>query len=247
MLANDLFQWWNLIFLLPLFFSILWMLSIIMSGLHIGQDIDHDIGHDIGHDVHASGGASGHTGDSGDAHSGSDGHDHGDHVDGTVNNHSLMENIAWILGINEVPITMLLGVFSLSWGVIGLLCNQIFSSKQYHASNPMQYPAVYVWTSIIIAFAVSFAITRTMAALIAKYMPTYETYAVSRYELSGSMGNVIHTVSKNTGTVDVKDKFGNIHRVQAKTDDENSQIPPLSAVMVIDYDESDNRFLVRKI
>lgn len=256
MSVHELFHWWNLIFLLPLIMSVLWILSTMFAGMHVGHGIGH-VGHDIGHGLghvatdashavhglihHDVGAHTGDTGSGGHPHVDSGAHPDSGHGHNPAVNHDndFFSKAAWFLGINEVPITMLIGVFSLCWGVLGLLSNQIFAVG-------IKYPVVYILPSLCIAFFGSFIITRTMAAIIVKFVPGDETYATTRFEMVGSSGKTVHTTDHKIGTVDIKDQYGSIHRVQAKTENENDSIPPLTDVIIVDYDDSDKRFIVRK-
>ncbi|MHB0998007.1 MAG: hypothetical protein ACYC27_02080 [Armatimonadota bacterium] len=248
MSIQDLLHWWNLIYALPLIMSLIWILSTVFAGVH-GHDIahgDHGIGHQIGHVAHNVEQSVGHIIHHGsDIHSADTGHvdshsgqNHGSHGHSSDTNDDMLSRACWLLGIGEIPITMLIGVFSLCWGVIGLMMNQIFSGT-------MKFPAVYIWPSMGVAFLLAFVITRTMAAIISRLIPNDQTYGVSRLSLVGSMGKTIYTTTDNSGTIDVKDIYGSVHRVQAKTEHGES-IPSSTEVIIIDFDDADKRFIVRK-
>ena len=272
MSVHELLHWWNLIFLLPLLMSVLWILSTMFAGMHVGHGIGH-VGHDIGHGLghvatdaghaihgmahhdvgthgagaHTDAGAhAGHTGADGHAHTNSgaqtdskDGHNFHIHNPIVDSDSGFFSKACWFLGINDVPVTMLMGVFCLSWGVLGLLSNQIFAVG-------IKYPAVYILPSVSIAFFGGFIVTRIMAAIVAKFVPTDETYAVNRFDLVGLPGRTLHSTDSKIGTIDVKDKYGNVHRIQAKTEEGTDSIPPSTDVIVVDYDDSDKRFIIRK-
>ena len=230
--------------------SVLWILSTMFGGMHSGHDVGNggdSIGDEAGHIItdashaihdliHHDIGAGGHAhADGGNGH-GQDAHGH----DSSSNHdNDFFNKAAWFLGINDVPVTMLVGIFSLCWGVLGLLSNQILAVG-------VKYPAVYILPSLCIAFFGSFIITRTMAAIVAKVIPSDENYAVHRFDLVGLPGKTVHITNYIVGTVDVKDKYGSVHRVQAKTESENDSIPHSVDVIVVDYDDSDKRFIVRK-
>jgi membrane protein implicated in regulation of membrane protease activity len=143
-----------------------------------------------------------------------------------------------LLGIGQVPISLLIGVYLLCWGTFGLLANQFFSF--------MHYPSLYIWPSMGVTFFISFVITRTMAAFFARLMPGDETYGVTRFELVGSLAKTVYAASERAGTVDIADPSGTVHRVQAKTEAGQEEIPSGADVIVVDFDEDDKRFIVRK-
>jgi membrane protein implicated in regulation of membrane protease activity len=260
---HELLQWWNLIYIAPLCISVAWILTTVFSGMHGhgvghgGHDVGHDVGHAVGHAAHDIAHAAGHAihhGDSGHVH-GDAGHGHTAHAHGhgaddragrTPNGHihavdhdNTASRLIMLLGIGQVPITLLIGVYLLCWGAFGMLANQIFGSV-------MHYPAIYIWPSLGVTFVVSFAVTRSMAAIVGRLIPSDETYGVSRMELVGSLGHTVYAVSENAGTVDIKDRIGTVHRVQAKIEPGKEVVPAGIDVIVVDFDEDDKRFIVRQ-
>jgi membrane protein implicated in regulation of membrane protease activity len=253
---HELLQWWNLIYIAPLCISVAWILTTVLSGMHGhgvghgGHDVGHDVGHAVGHAAHDIGHAAGHA-----IHHGDAGHVHGDAAHGhggddrpgqtpighihTVDHDNTASRLIMLLGIGQVPITLLIGVFLLCWGAFGMLANQIFGSI-------MKYPAIYIWPSLGVTFVVSSAVTRSMAAIVGRLIPSDETYGVSRMELVGSLGHTVYPASENAGTVDIKDRFGTVHRVQAKIEPAKEVVPPGVDVIVVDFDEDDKRFIVRQ-
>jgi hypothetical protein len=143
-----------------------------------------------------------------------------------------------ILGLDDAPLTLMVGMFMLSWGVFGLLSNRFF--------GVLHFASIYIWPSMAVAFFVSAIITRTMAEVIGWIMPGDETYGVSRMELVGSLGKTVFSTGTSTGTVDIRDHIGTVHRVQAKCEDGQECISAGTEVMIIDYDEDDKRYIVRK-
>jgi membrane-bound ClpP family serine protease len=143
-----------------------------------------------------------------------------------------------LIGAGKVPVSMIIGIFLLCWGSFGLLSNQMF--------GVLKYPAVYIWPSVGVTFVASSVLTRSLAAVMNRLIPEDQTYGVSRLELVGSPGRTVYTTSKSAGTIHVKDKFGTVHRLQAKTEAGDEPIPSGAAVIVVDFDCEDNRFVVRK-
>jgi hypothetical protein len=229
---HDCLQWWNVVYLVPFAISLLWILATAMGGLHIGAAHiggGHGSGHGFGH---AHGIGHSHSLGHGHAHSHSDGHNHGTHESG------FSQRIMSILGIDQVPIIMLLGVFMFIWGACGMGMNQFFAGIG-------KYPLVYIWPSMVITFFVSCTITRIMAAVMGRILPSDETFGVTRRELVGLVGKTVFSISAKGGTIDIKDKYGTVHRAQAKIGEEESDIPSGSEVLVLDYDDSDHKFIVK--
>ena len=251
---QDILQWWNLIYIAPLFVSLIWILAAMFSGAHGhelshgGHGLGHDIGHGIGNAAHDVGHAVGNAVHHGDVHHGEIGHAHAAHngthgheahAHGSSQEDSFFLRFLTILGIGQVPITLIIGVFMLCWGAFGMLANQLFEGM-------MKYPAIYIWPSMGVTFLASSVFTRAMAGIVAKCLPSTETYGVSRMELIGTLGSTVYTTSDHAGTINTKDMYGTVHRVQAKTEDGEEPIPSGTEVIVVDFDEEDKRFIVRK-
>jgi len=185
-----------------------------------------DMGGDTGDGVDGGDGGDGDTGDA----SGHDG-DTGYISDfGHIMSH--------VFGIGQMPVSLLLGIFMFCWGACGMAMNQLFSGM-------FKYPAVYVWPSMGATFVVSFVITRSMAAIFTRMVPREETFGVSRRELAGLVGKAVYAVSEKAGTIDICDKYGTVHRTQAKTGPGGGIIPSGSKVLVMDYDTADKKFVVK--
>lgn len=91
----DLFQWWNLIFLLPFAGAAILMLVQGISGVHAGEaDADHGADHDHGVD-----------------------HDHDAEP-------SDLTKALLFLGVGRVPLSTLVSTMCVLWGVSGWLANQ---------------------------------------------------------------------------------------------------------------------------
>lgn len=261
MSLQEMLHWWNLVYLLPLLISVVWILASVLTGGfghagqahvgHAGHGLGHGIGHGIGHAAHGVGHAVSnalHHGDIAHGHANAGAHGHGGHGGdarahqgqnhGTAHESNLMGKALWILGIGQVPITLVIGMFLLSWGLIGTLTNQFFAGT-------IKYPAVYIWPSLGITFVLASVITRFVVALAARFLPSEETFGVSRFGLVGALGHTVYPVTERTGTVDIKDQYGTVHRVQAKTEGGRESIPSGKDVVVVDFDEEDKRYIVR--
>lgn len=261
MSINDLLQWWNLIYAAPLLVSLVWIVVTVMSGMHgdiadsghgtvdAAHSMPQGVGH--GHGAFDSADTSFHDA-AGDVSDGLDGghdigdadgqlsHGHGDGHDGDTHSHDsdIFNKILWVLGINKVPIMLVLGLFMLCWGAFGLAVNNILAGI-------LRYPAIYVLPSIGITFVSSAFFTRIMTALAAKFLPGTENYAVTRFDMIGALARTVYTVTETSGTINIKDSYGTIHREQCKAESGAEPIAANTEVIVIDYDENDKRFVVR--
>lgn len=239
MSINDLLQWWNLMYAIPLAVSLVWIVATIASGVDSGGDHAGDAGdggHDLGHDVHADGGDGGHGDDLGDGHA--DGHD-SSHDDGDQDHGDAGDKLLVLLGLSRVPVTLIIGVFLLFWGAFGLVMNRALE-------GPLRFPAVYIWPSMAVTLVLTVVLTRITSAVVARVLPGTESYAVNRMGLIGSLGHAVYKVTESSGTVNVQDSFGTVHRVQAKTEPDAEPVGSGREVIVVDFDEEDGRFVVRE-
>jgi len=234
MSIQELLQWWNLLYAIPLVISLVWIVATIASGIDSGADHAGDAGdgHDLGHDGHADGGDSGH----GDGHA--DGHD-SSHGDGDHDHGDVGDRLLVLLGLSRVPVTLIIGVFLLYWGAFGLVMNRALEGL-------LRFPAVYIWPSMAVTFVLTAVLTRITSAIVARVMPGTETYAPDRIGLVGSIGHAVYRVNEDSGTVNIQDGYGTVHRVQAKTESNASPIGPGVEVIAVDFDEQDGRFVVRE-
>lgn len=238
---KDFLQWWNAIYWIPLCLSLLWILLAAVTG-HGGGDGDGGAeGGDAGGDVdathggvEASGAEAGHDaagGEATQAHNGSDG--------GDSHHDDMAAKLLAVLGLGRIPITLLIGLYMLFWGTIGLLVNSLCRD----AGVP---PAVFILPSLAGTFVATTVITRLSAGVIGKFMPSTETFAIVARDLIGRDGHVVYLVTENTGTVDVTDAYGTVHRRMAKTEPGAPQLPSGTKVLVVGFDDEDNRLVVKE-
>jgi membrane protein implicated in regulation of membrane protease activity len=257
---HEFLQWWNLVYVAPLFVSIIWILGTIFTmghgdaghGGHVSHGVEnvvHSVAHGVEHGLHHVGSAFDHAIHHGDvSHDGavhhdvnghSHHHDSGSNSDDVGRGQSIFTWLINVLGLGQIPITLLIGMFLLCWGAVGMTANQILAGI-------MKYPAIYIWPSLAVTFFSSFIVTRALVAIVVRCIPETETFGVSRLQLVGSLGKTVFSTSANAGTVDIKDQYGTVHRVQAKTEDGKDAIPSGREVIIIDFDDDDKRFVVRQ-
>jgi membrane protein implicated in regulation of membrane protease activity len=198
--AAALLEWHNLLFVISILTSFVILLLSALTGLghEIGGDVDADADADAGVDANADlGGAEAEHMIPGDA-------GHGLHGGGGA-----LRALA-LLGIGRVPISVLLCSFLALFGAIGLIANQAFASIRLP-------PVAYFWPSLAIAGVLGLIVTGRLAALVARYMPSIETVRVTRSDLAGRIGTSVYGVDERSGQVQVRDIYGNLHRVAART------------------------------
>ena len=186
-------------------------------------DMDHDV--DVDHDVETLHGVDAHhTVAAGDAHD-SLAHDFHHEADTPLWLRALS-----VIGFGKVPVSIIMTCLSVIFGVVGLAANSLFE----HGLSGKLPPTVYFWPSFALAAVVSLSFTGSFARLMARYMPTSETYAETPQDLVGRLGTVVFALREGEkGVVDVKDHGGTWHRIAAQP--VSGDIPKESAVIVVRY------------
>jgi len=180
--------------------------------------VDIDIGADVDTDV---------DGD----HSGAEHLMDGDHDPG------LLLKALSVLGIGRIPISLVVITFCFSWGFIGILCN-------FTLTQIWDAPFFYFWISLAVTIPVSLLFTRWVAKLLYRFFPTTESYGSTNEELVGSSAHVRYTITKESGTAFVKDKYGNLIQVECRLENDQEKIPPDSKILLIAYFKDGQYFTV---
>jgi membrane protein implicated in regulation of membrane protease activity len=242
-----LVNWWNLIFLLPFSLALLYLGLYTVSGITFGDadadgdfdadaDVDHDFdaGGDVDHDVDAD--ADGDVDQDVDADQDVDGdHDGGSHeTEGGGRGVDAPAHIAamnW-LGVGRVPVSLVLMVLLLTWGVAGFLTNAALQERGVMAAM----------FSIPVAAIASLLVTHTVTALIAKYLPLYETTAQRRHALLGSVGEAMYPIDEKFGMVSVREASGDLYQVACRS--AGDPIAKGSKVKLVSYSAKESLFYV---
>ena len=205
---ETLFAWQNLIFNIPLMICILLALGL---ALGFGHETEHDLNHDVDHDVH---------------HDADGNHDH---EQGALNR-------AFILfGVGKIPITVLLMIAALIFGVTGTIANRLLAPI-------LRFPAAYGWISLIASFAVMTFLTGKIAKLFHRIVPTLETSALSKRAIIGCTGTLVVAADTSSGVIQVYDKQRDLKQVDCRTD--GAGLPRGSEALIIDYKEGDDTYLI---
>lgn len=209
---GNLSAWQNVIFYIPLAVGLLLILGAAF-GVH-----DHDAGH--GHDAGHAGGHDAH------GHGGNHDHDHG---------HSVFERALAVLGVGRVPFTVVLMITSLCFGGLGIILNTLLSSAGLA-------PSFYGPISVAGAFGGMVALSGAMARLIHRYLPSSESYPISRHDFAGCTGSLLLPADSSSGYAQIKDPEGNVHNIQCRTT--GAALPKGTAILVVEYDEATKTFVI---
>lgn len=218
----ELLQWWNLIFLLPAFAALLYLLLLafgalpaegdhgdihVEPGLHVevhGAHIEihpHDLPDDIGH------------------------HSDSDPFRGALS----------LIGVGRIPLSLVLMSFFFLWGFLGWAANQLFSSV-------LPTPALYIWPSLAVALVGAGAFTRLLAVRLGRLMPSTESYGASTRELVGRIADVRYALTETSGTVQLYDRYGTMYEVSARVLPGETSIPSGERVVLWRYDGGEGAY-----
>lgn len=142
---------------------------------------------------------------------------------------------ASLLDFGRVPFTILLLMATMIFGVTGFVGNVIL-----HAYFPELF---YFWFSLGAALFSMVFFTGRLSRLMAKHMPSTETYNVSKESLIGCMGSLIGGANEAMGVMDVSDKEGNVHRVLCRTQ-HGVSFTGDKTVLIIDYNQDGDYYIV---
>ncbi|MCX5691369.1 MAG: DUF1449 family protein [Planctomycetota bacterium] len=146
------------------------------------------------HDVHAAGFHVADTGALGD---------HGPHLHGDAPaGEGWFIQVLSFLGIGRVPFMMTLLSWFMIWGSSGLIINQARPRASDHLVS-----------TVLMCLVLELTGTGWVARMIARLLPSVESYATVNEQLKGARGDVLHDVTESGGTVRLLDASGNLRDV----------------------------------
>jgi len=248
-----LLAWYNLIFVVPFALALLYVGIYAISGLTFGDtDVDAS-GADVDADAHVE--LEGHV--EAPAHIESDAHFDADadadvnadaHIDADadldadvdadahVEGHgadevapgSILAGALSLLGVGRVPLSIVLMVLMLIWGMTGFFSNTLLWEKY-------QNETTLLVISIPLAFLASMLGTRLITAGMARWLPTHETYVQRRHELLGAVGEAILPIDSTFGMVAVRDVYGDLFHVGCRLHPNRPALEKGTKVKLIAY------------
>lgn len=217
----EFLAWYNLVFEIPFFFSLVYLL-LMSSGLLPDHDHDLDLDHDV--DVHV-------------VHVLHVDHDiHADHHVEHERDWDIAARLLSVLGIGKVPVSLIAMTFALIWSFLGF------------AVNTLLQPAlpVFLFFSIAVAVATvgSFSLTGIFSRLVARILPTNESYDSPEAGLIGEVAEVVYLIDAKGGTARVRDAAGNLQDVQCVLQQGIPTVPRGVKVLLADYNTDQRTFVV---
>jgi len=225
--------WYNWPFLFPLAVGVLFILvDVTLGGLSdlIGLDAGGD-GPDADVDVHVHADV--------DAHADFDVHAHGPEVHGPHAGGPLIAGLGWI-GLGKVPISVLLEVMFIVFGVVGLVVNAV-------ASDALPIPAGFVFPIALVAASVAApVVTRAVGGFIASVVPADATTSRKPSDFQGEVGVTASVVTARIGQVRIEASATHPATVLTARCDASVQgdLPRGQEVLVVGYDAAKNTYLI---
>jgi len=214
---KEIFSWYNFVYTLPLMLMFFYMLLHFLGFASHGHDFWVDVS-DIGLDA---------DDDMDDMNIDAD--------------ESILFQILSFVHFKEVPFMMLIAVFFLTWGMLGLTINHavVIGLKTFWA--PLLIP------SLVFTFVISILFTKLFAKAMSFIAPTAEKGATSIKELVGRTARVISgQVTTKFGQARLRDDLGHSITVFCKLRS-GTEIPKRGdEVLLLEYDDGDRKFEVEK-
>lgn len=220
------FAWQNLIFLIPVIFGLLMFVGSAF-GLGDGHDAEH--GHDAGHDGGKEAGKE----------AGKAAQKPANPLDANAaetHGFSPLGSFLDLMGIGRVPLTIVLAVAGITFGGAGYAGNILLSGAGAD-------PAWFAWITIPGAFVAMVFLTGGIARIINRFMPSSESYNVTKHDLIGRTGTLVLPAGAERGLAQVSDRQGNVFNVTCRTD--GAEIPSGQEVLLLEYAEDKDTYLVQ--
>lgn len=225
---SELLAWYNVLFSAPLVFVFIFaILQLIGVGLEFGSsepevEVDVDVEPDVDLDVDV------------DAEPDID-LDADTEVD--VGETGLITSTLGFMNVGKVPCMVILMILFASWGIVGLICNNVFPVKEFPP---------FIGISLVAAFILSILNTKYIAAGIAKLLP--ESSPAKTYRsLCGHTARVTSgRVTSTFGRAIVRTTDGSRLNISCKIREGDEEPVHGDRVLLVDYDQDTRTFEVVK-
>jgi membrane protein implicated in regulation of membrane protease activity len=210
-------HWWNLPFLVMLgLVAAFFVLQLV--GL-VGHDSEADLDHDIDHDVDV---------------------DHDADVDADADAGSGWQGALSFFGVGRVPFMVVWGPLFIFGGFAGIFFNRVWFVRLGG-----HYPGWLFALSLLFALVVGLFFTRAAVRLASKLVDTGGRGSARKHELVGALGVVASAhVDDGFGEIRVHDRAKNEMLVHARIRPGERRLQRGEAVVLIDYEERRELFLV---
>ncbi len=213
---NYILVWYNVWFTAPIAFVFLFAIfQLIMGSLDFGGgDTDADVDADVDPDADVD-------------------------VDSSSGGNNFIPGVLGILNVGKVPFTILLMALFATWGISGLVVNEILGITVHSSRSTL-------WISVGAALLCSIFGTRYLALGLSKLFPESDR-ATNDYHLIGLRGRVISgRVTTTFGTARVPVPAGPELTVSCRVREDDDVPLKGDTVILIDYDSRGRIFEVTK-
>lgn len=181
---------------------------------------------------------------SGDAHT--DGHTdahaeaHADHDGSSHENAGEAESrgfdLPGLFGLGQgAPVSVMLPMLLAAWGLGGLVLNAVLGPM-------LRFPGVFAPVSIVGGVFVAMLAGRSLGGLFGRFLEPNATTSIRRGGLVGCAGRAAFSITTLGGAANIKDAFGNIHRIEARA--RSGEIGPDTEILVLDFLVQDSVYIV---
>lgn len=171
----------------------------------------------------------------GSAFTGHGGHD-GDHEHDGDHDHHGFGRILSVLGVGKVPLTVALMTALVLFGGLGIIMNVLLGALGLA-------PGLIGPISLVAASIYAVILSGQTAKLVARFMPTVESYQITKQDFAGCTGTLLLPADESSGYAQVKDREGNVHNVKCRTV-RGASLAKGASILIIEYDEATRTFVV---
>lgn len=243
-----LLEWWNFIFALPLAAGALLLMGLALSGMiAFGGDASEGDASDADAAAENAIEAQGEVSE-GDAEQAESGDSHQSLVKTPCtlhDDHAHPEKPLWLKFLNlfgigmGLPLTMALPLLMVVWGAVGLIANRVLAPL-------LPAPALFASLSMGIALFTMALTGRTAGRIIRRVLRDEAPQVVDKYGLVGSTGRAVYEITADGGVAQVRDRYGNLHRIVCRAVPGEPTIPADTPILVARYDEQTHLYWVER-
>lgn len=214
----------QLVFYLPIAFGAILAIGSAMGLLDLAPDVDVDVDFDVDVDAELDAEADADADGDGDAES-----------EGNAS-----ASVLTFLGVGKAPLGVLMMAACFLFGFSGLAVDL---TLEHLLGSSVTWLAV----SAAIAGLFTLGTTGAVGRALGRMVPSKETYASTKTDLLGRAGTAALATDARFGLATVTDAGGAQIKVRCRTLDDDDAIARGEALVIADYDEDDDTFLVARL